>query len=337
MLFQNLKQQSNSKGRFFKRIIVSFLTVSLFLVSPAFAEYPDKPINFVVGFGIGGSADRMTRSMSSFLMEELGQPIRVLNKKGASTMIAANYVLKAPADGYTVFASTFNPYLPNTIVNMNAKYSLDDFAFINAQWFDFTLIATHKDSKYNSLVEIFETIKNKPKTVKAAVVQGSGGHTLLRIMFDQYGLSMDNLNLVTYSSGGKARAAISGGQVDFIAISAKGSEGIREFLKPIAVHREEPSEKWDAPTVNDAIKSLGFTVPVIRGSVRGFAVPMAMKQKYPERFKKLTEAIQRTLAKKEVQKFLKGNQIGGVYLGPEKTQQIMMDAFKVYSKYNKVQ
>lgn len=334
MKFQILQNQFNLKSGFLKFTAALVSMSCLLFTLPAYAGFPEKPMNFVVGFGIGGSADRMTRSMTSFLSEELGQPIRVMNKKGAATMIGANYVLKAPADGYTVFASTFNPYLPNTIVNSNARYTINDFAFINAQWFDFELIATHKDSKYTSLVQILNEIKENPKKVSAAVVQGSGGHIMVQLLLHKYKIPFENLNLVTYSSGGKARAAISGAQVDFIAISAMGSEGIREFLKPIAVVREDTSKLWDAPPVNEAVKPLGFTVPVIRGSVRGFAVPMAVKQKYPERFKAICDAVENTLAKKEVQKFLKGSQIGGVWVGPEKTQEIMNEAYDVFEKYS---
>ncbi|MGB5792609.1 MAG: tripartite tricarboxylate transporter substrate binding protein, partial [Poseidonibacter sp.] len=86
-------------------------------------NYPSKPVNVVVGFGIGGSADRMTRTMSTFLSDELDGRVKVVNKKGAGTQIAANYVLKKPADGYTIFASTFAPYLANTILSGGAKYS----------------------------------------------------------------------------------------------------------------------------------------------------------------------------------------------------------------------
>ena len=50
-------------------------------------SYPSKTINVVVGFGIGGSADRMTRTMSTFLSDEIGQRIKIVNKKGAGTQL----------------------------------------------------------------------------------------------------------------------------------------------------------------------------------------------------------------------------------------------------------
>jgi tripartite-type tricarboxylate transporter receptor subunit TctC len=321
-----------------KTVMIAFTAVTLctMVLAPqvmAADDYPTKPVNMVVGFGVGGSADRMTRAMSSFVGDELGAPLKVINKKGAGTQIAANYVLKRPGDGYTVFASTFAPYLSNTILNGNAGYAIEDFTYINFQWFDFDLIALKKDSQFNDLQEVLEKIRSEPNSVKAAVVQGSAGHLMIRILLDANNIPQENLALVTYNGGGKARAAIAGGQVDLIAISAQGSEGIREFLKPIAVVRDERSDKWDAPTVNDALKGLDISVPVLPGSMRGFAVSTEFKQKYPERFEKISLAIQNTLTRKDVQKFLKRSDIGGVWVGPEKAGKLMKENYEVFKKY----
>jgi len=296
-------------------------------------NFPKKPINLVVGFGIGGSADRMTRSMSSFLSDTMDARIKVINKKGAGTQIAANYVLHKPADGYTVFASTFTPYLANTILTGGAKYKINDFNYLNIQWYDYDLIAVNSKTKFKSLPEILNEIKNKPKTIKAAVIQGSGGHLLLKMLMEKYRIPSENLNLVTYQSGGKARAAIAGGQVDLIAISAQGSESIREYLTPLAIFKAERHPDWDIPTVNEAVKPLGFQIPLFSGSMRGFAVNAKMKKEHPKRYAFLVDSIKKTLAKKEVQKFLKKSQIGGTWTGPKKSNALLKNTFEVYKKY----
>ncbi len=298
-------------------------------------NYPSKkPVNMVVGFGIGGSADRMTRSMTTFLSDELETRVKVVNKKGAGTQIAANYVLRKPADGYTVFASTFAPYLANTILSGNAKYQMTDFDFINIQWFDFELFALNKNSKYNNMLEVIEAIKTKPKTVKAAVVQGSGGHLMIKLLLEKLNIPQENLNLVTYSSGGKARTAVAGGQVDLIAISAQGSESIREFIKPIAIVKDERMKQWDAPTLNESIASTGKELPVFSGSMRGFAVPATFKEKYPERYTKLVDGVKRTLANKSVQKFLKKSDIGYTWTGPEQSNKLIQESFEIFKSYS---
>jgi tripartite-type tricarboxylate transporter receptor subunit TctC len=67
--------------------------------------YPSKPITWVVGFPPGGGADGVTRLVSAKLSQNVGQPVVVENRPGASSIIAAQYVAQQPADGYTIFSA----------------------------------------------------------------------------------------------------------------------------------------------------------------------------------------------------------------------------------------
>src|SRR5258706_1911430 len=68
--------------------------------------YPSKPIKLIVGFPPGGSADPTTRIVGQALQEQLGQPVIVENRPGADSAIAAEQMVRMPADGYTLmFAS----------------------------------------------------------------------------------------------------------------------------------------------------------------------------------------------------------------------------------------
>jgi putative tricarboxylic transport membrane protein len=320
----------------------AFVSVSLALLSallpvPALADddtFPNQPITMVVGFGVGGGTDQMARAVSTYFAEELGQPVQVVNKKGAGTLLAANYVLSRPHDGYTIFASGFNPYLTNTVLEGNADYTMDDFSYINFQWFDEDLIAVYKDSKYQSLPELLEDIKAHPKTVKASVVRGSGGHLMAKLLLELYGIPIENLNLVTYNSGGKARAAVAGGVVDFIVISAKGSESIREYVRPLAIISDEDELDWNAPAINKALAPIGLEAPVLQGTIRGFATNSEFKRNYPQRFAFITAAMKRTLENPELQALLKRSSISGRWTGPEKSEKIMKFNFEASKQYS---
>ena len=93
-------------------------------------------------------------------------------------------------------------------------------------------------------------------------------------------------------------------------------------------------KQWDAPTLNESIKPLGFELPVFPGSMRGFAVPTKFKDKYPERFNTLRDAIKRTLATKGVQKFLKKSNIGYTWTGPEKSNELILKSFDIFKSYS---
>jgi tripartite-type tricarboxylate transporter receptor subunit TctC len=64
--------------------------------------YPNKPIRLLVGYGAGGGVDAMARMLAVRLTTLLGQQVVVENRAGASGVIAADYVAKSPADGYTL-------------------------------------------------------------------------------------------------------------------------------------------------------------------------------------------------------------------------------------------
>jgi tripartite-type tricarboxylate transporter receptor subunit TctC len=68
-------------------------------------SYPLKPVRMVVGFPPGGSADILARTLGQKMSETWGQPVVVDNRPGAAGTIGANFVAKAPADGYTLLMS----------------------------------------------------------------------------------------------------------------------------------------------------------------------------------------------------------------------------------------
>src|SRR5262249_52319597 len=68
----------------------------------AWAAYPSRPLQIIVGYPAGDTPDIVARVMGRWLSERLGQPVVVENKPGAGTNIAVQTALNAPADGYTL-------------------------------------------------------------------------------------------------------------------------------------------------------------------------------------------------------------------------------------------
>jgi len=90
-------------------------------VSTASAEYPDKPIRFIVPFSTGGGTDLQGRIIAENLHQGLGQTVLVENRTGAGGLIGAEAVAKAAPDGYMVLMTTASISL-NAVLKKNSMH-----------------------------------------------------------------------------------------------------------------------------------------------------------------------------------------------------------------------
>jgi tripartite-type tricarboxylate transporter receptor subunit TctC len=94
-----------------RQILCSAAGAAALLVAPRIAmaqAYPSRPVRWVVGFTPAGGNDITARLIGQWLTERLGQPFVIENRPGAGTNIAAEAVINAPADGYTLFLTNLS-------------------------------------------------------------------------------------------------------------------------------------------------------------------------------------------------------------------------------------
>ncbi len=297
-------------------------------------EWPTRPITIMVPFNAGGSLDRMARGVAPYLSKELGQPVTVTNRPGAGGQVGTTWFLQQPDDGHTLMITAATPYLPTNILVTGAKYTLADFAFVNAQWSDYTFVAVHKDRPYKTLKDLLDAIKANPGKISTGFSFGSAGQISTALLLDALGLPANAVRVVTYDGGGPVRTALAGGHIDFSVLQGEGSETIRDFIRPLALIRETRVAEWDAPPINEALKPYGATIPLLSGSIRALATQATFRKKQPQAFDKLTNAYKRALENKDLQAWLATNKIDGDWLGPEKTTAVLNDNFEILKKYS---
>jgi tripartite-type tricarboxylate transporter receptor subunit TctC len=99
-----------------RRSLIAALGASLAMPARAQGGWPQRPVRILVGFPAGGTTDLLGRLAAQMLQEGLGQSFVVENRPGAGSNIAAQAVLRGPADGYTLLlgspgTNAINPHL----------------------------------------------------------------------------------------------------------------------------------------------------------------------------------------------------------------------------------
>lgn len=218
------------------------------------ANYPERPISWVVPFPPGGAMDAIARVLSEDMSKELGQSIVVENKPGAGGNIGANYVSKAKADGYTIMIAA-NGMAVNPFLYTSLNYDpIKDFEPISLLAAVPNILVTQADrSDVNSLEDVIRQAKEKPgHYTYASAGVGTSIH-LAGALFTYTG-NLDMLH-IPYRGSGPAVADLMGGQVDYMFDSITSAKPHIESgkLKAIAVTTAERSSTLpELPTVAES-------------------------------------------------------------------------------------
>jgi tripartite-type tricarboxylate transporter receptor subunit TctC len=194
-------------------LLSTLLTVTTMFAAPqAAAAYPDKPVKLLVGYGPGGATDIIARVLSKYLSDKWGQAVVVENKPGASGMIAANDVVRANPDGYTLLLGYTPEVSINQLVFTNMRYDpIKDLTPISLAADAPLVLAVGAKLPVKSLKEILD--KGKGATPLTYGSPGVGGqqHMAGELLG---GATKIPLTHIPYKGTGPAVAALVGGQID---------------------------------------------------------------------------------------------------------------------------
>lgn len=192
------------------------LTAILLVASGAcFAQagYPSKPVKLVVGFAAGGPTDVVARAFADHAARALGQPFVVENKPGANTILAAQAVASAPADGYTLLFGATNhtmiPALYGTRVKFDAVKSFQPLCTVATSP---TVLVVGPGMPVKSLADYMARARKEPRRTTAGTAGvGSSGHFATEIFARANGLQ---LNHVPYKGAAPVVTDLMGAQLD---------------------------------------------------------------------------------------------------------------------------
>ncbi len=123
--------------------------------------WPNKTVRVVVGFAPGGAADYVARAISDPLSKVLGQSVVVENRAGAGSSLAADFVSKAPADGYTLLIASPSSVSVNPTLNPKLTY-MKDLMPVTLVTTSPLVVAVNPKAGINTLQELINTAKKSP-------------------------------------------------------------------------------------------------------------------------------------------------------------------------------
>jgi len=235
----------------------TFLVAALLVASgAAFAQaWPAKPVKIIVPYPPGGVTDLFARVLGQQLQDSLGQPVLVENKPGASQMVGAMLVAKAPADGYTLLVGSITSLAMNAYTQKNIQYDpVKDFAPVSlGMTMPMFLVVNPTTVPVNSVKELIALLKANPGKFTFSTT-GNGGSThmageLFKIM------TGTEMTAIPYKGSAPGIADIVAGQVHMSF--DPGSSTMPYFktgkLKPLAVTGlQRFSLMPELPTVSEA-------------------------------------------------------------------------------------
>ena len=163
---------------------MKFIALLLF-ATQAFAQpYPSKPLRMVVGFTPGGAADFVARAFQEPLGRALGQPVVVENKPGAGSSIAAEFVAKSPADGYTFLIASPSSILVNPLISPKAGFEpLKDLVAVSKVSSSPLLLAVNPGIGVTDLKALIKYLKDNPGKVNFATSGNGSAPHLSAVLF----------------------------------------------------------------------------------------------------------------------------------------------------------
>ncbi len=194
-----------------KSAAIAILAMVVHAVVLAQANWPSKPVRLVVAAAPGGSTDVLGRLIAQRLSERLGQPFVVENRGGAGGGVAAAYVAKAPADGYTLLMTNDQLIFQALLASKLPYDPIKDFFPVSLLARGPVALGVHPSVKANSVAELVALARAEPGKL---AFTSCGNGTILHLAGELLNLSAGiNLIHVPYRGCAPAMADVVAGQV----------------------------------------------------------------------------------------------------------------------------
>jgi len=237
------------------------------------AAYPDKPIRVIVPFPPGGPSDVLARVIGQKLHAALGQPVLVENKPGAGTNLAAEFVAKSAADGYTLFLMMVGTQAINEAMYPKLGYStVRDFAPVTLVAASSLALVSHPSVPVKNFKDLVALAKASPGRLNFGS-SGSGTplHLGGELLNHRAGIKLMH---VPYKGAAPALNDVLGGQIELALVGTPSALPHIKSGRLTAIGLTSPGRAAIAPDVPTIAESLpGYEVELVYAIVAPAGAP----------------------------------------------------------------
>ena len=294
-----------------RKLTAAILAVAAFPAATALAQtYPSKPVRLVVPFPPGGTLDIVARTVAVPMAQSFTQNVIVDNRPGGVTIIGADLVARAPADGYTVLILG-SVLTINAAVRSKLPYdTLKDFSAVARIAASPMIIAVHPSLPVKTVRDLVSLARAHPGQLTYAT---SGAATPMHLAMETFkGLAKADITHVPYQGGVPALVATQGGHTSMLVLPVSDARPyvMAARLRAISVTSNTRSDTLkDVPTIAES-GFPGFDMSVWFGAWVPAATPK-------DAVNRLSAEILRVLQLPEVKGSLARQGISAAPLGPE--------------------
>jgi tripartite-type tricarboxylate transporter receptor subunit TctC len=247
------RSESATPARVSRRTIVAagcaFVASTVAPAAWAQTRYPFRPVRLVVPFPAGTSPDVIARLWGERFARSTGQPVVVENRPGAGTIIAAQTVATAPADGYTLFWTVNNTFSINPSIYRSLPYRVDDFVPVTRILSVPFVLIVSAESPIRSLDDLVRAGKARPGAMNyASPGIGTSPHVVMARLLNTAGVTMTHVPYkesyipdviaqrieVAFDASTTAIGNLKGGKVRALGVSSASRVEALKDVPPIA-------------------------------------------------------------------------------------------------------
>lgn len=202
-------------------------------------KYPVKPIRMIVGYAPGGGSDIMGRLIAPQITEAMGQQVIVENRAGQAQNIAAEFIIRQPADGYTLFLSSAALGVNASLYPKLNYDPVKDFVPIAVFATSANLLVVHPSLPAKNVKEFIAVIKKNPGKMNfSSSGSGSTQHLsgeMLKLMIK------GDFTHIPYKGTGPSLTALISGEVEFSFSNIPAAQPMLNRMRVLGITSEKRS------------------------------------------------------------------------------------------------